>query len=374
MVIAGAGVAGLEAAFALRELAHDRVAITLLDPRAEFVYRPMTVLEPFGYSAAKRYPLDEIAAHIGAELVHDGFRWVEPDSREAHAEGGLTLPYDALVLAMGARPHARFKHALTIDDRVLDQQLEGVIRDVEGGYARRLAFLIPVPMAWPMPIYELALMTAQRAFEMNVDTSITIVTPEDAPLALFGTTVSEAIASLLSKRGIETVTSAHPEVLEAGRVLIRPGERSLEVDRIIALPQLFGPPAAGVGQRARDGFLAIDEHCRVRGLEWVYAAGDATNFSVKLGGVAAQQADTAATSIAALAGVPVESTTFHPRVRAVLLGGDRPLYLSAYVTGGHGSSSEISETPSWSPATKIDARYLAPYLDARDRVAGGVES
>jgi hypothetical protein len=39
------------------------------------------------------------------------------------------------------------------------------------------------------------------------------------------------------------------------------------------------------------------------------------------------------------------------------------------VTGGHGSSSQISEEPTWSPPMKIAAKYLAPYLELRDRVA-----
>jgi hypothetical protein len=99
----------------------------------------------------------------------------------------------------------------------------------------------------------------------------------------------------------------------------------------------------------------------------VYAAGDATDFAVKLGAIAAQQADTAAEAIAALAGAEVNPGPFHPTVHAILLGGDKPLYLSAHITGGHGSSSEISETPSWSPAGKISAKYLAEYLNARDR-------
>src|SRR5207248_11771077 len=68
-------------------------------------------------------------------------------------------------------------------------------------------------------------------------------------------------------------------------------------------------------------------------------------------------------------GAPVEPKPFHPVVHAILLGGDKPLYMSAQITGGQGSSSEIGEEPTWSPPTKIAARYLAPYLEERDRVA-----
>jgi sulfide:quinone oxidoreductase len=372
VVIAGAGVAGLEAALALRELAGGRVSTTLLAGSSEFVYRPMTVREPFGYSLAKHYRLDEIASDIGADLVQDNFKWLDPATRAVHTETGRKLEYDALVLAMGARLYPRFEYALTIDDRELDQQLHGLIQDIEDGYVHRIAFVSPTPMPWPMPMYELALMTARRAYDMNTDLSVTIVTPEEAPLALFGEAVSEGVEKLLEERGILTITSAHAEVPERGRVSIRPGDRQLHVERIVALPQLFGPSTPGVPKNSSDGFIPVDKHCAVHGLDQVYAAGDATDFPVKLGGIAAQQADTAAAAIAAHAGVQVEQRPFAPEVHAILLGGDRPLYLSAKITGGHGSNSQLSDTPSWSPPTKIFAKYLGPYLDARDRVAGGL--
>jgi hypothetical protein len=53
----------------------------------------------------------------------------------------------------------------------------------------------------------------------------------------------------------------------------------------------------------------------------------------------------------------------------MLVGGQKPLYLTAHITGGHGSSSEVSETPTSSPAAKIVAKYLAPYLESWDRAA-----
>ncbi len=369
VLLAGGGVGALEAALALRELAGDRVAVTMLAPEAEFIYRPMRVREPFAYSAARRYPLDAIARDLGLDLVQDSLKRVHPEARVVHTEGGQQLAYDALLLATGARLRPRFKHALTLDDRELDEQLHGLIQDVEGGYVRSLAFLVPSPMPWPLPVYELALMTARRAYDMGVDLSITIATPEDAPLALFGSAVSEAVQELLERHGVLTITSAHSEVTEPGLVSIHPGGRSLHVDRIVALPQLCGPATPGVPKDAPDGFVPVDVHCRVRGLERVYAAGDATDFPVKLGAIAAQQADTAAGAIAALAGAPIEPQPFHPLVHAILLGGEKPLYLSAHITGGHGSSSEVGDTPTWSPPTKIAAKYLAPYLDARDRIA-----
>ncbi len=365
VVIAGGGVAALEAALALRELAGDRVSLQIVAPNAEFAYRPMTVREPFAYASAQRYPLADIARDVGAELITDELSWVEPDKRVAHTAQGLELDYDALVLGLGARPRPPFSHVVTIDDRRMDELLHGIIQDVEGGYIHSLAFIAPARMAWPFPIYELALMTAQRAYDMNVSVTITVVTPEDAPLAIFGDTASHAVGELLANAGITTITSAYVQVAEAGKVSIHPGDRTLEADRVIALPELFGPSVRGLPV-AEHGFIPVDPHCQVRGVERVYAAGDATDFAIKQGGIASQQADAAAQAIAALAGADVTPKPFHPEIRGILLTGREPRYLTARITGGQGFSSQITDQPTWTPPTKIVAAYLAPYLERRD--------
>jgi sulfide:quinone oxidoreductase len=369
VLIVGGGVAALEAALALHELADERVATTLLAPEEEFVYRPWRVREPFSQGPAGHYRLGEIARDIGAKLIPDSFRWLDSGGRTVHTKAGEELCYDALLMALGARQRPRFTHALTLDDRHLDEQIHALIQDVESGYARKLAFLVPSQPGWPLPLYELALMTARRAKEMNQSISLTLLTPEDAPLAVFGSEVSQAVELLLEQNGILTISSMHCETPGPGEVALHPGRRSLSVDRVVALPELVGPAVPGVPRRSRSGFIPVDVHGRVPGLRHVFAAGDATDFAVKHGGIAAQQADVAAEAIAALAGAPVSPSKFHPMIRAILLGGDHPLYMSAHITGGHGSSSRISDQPLWSPPTKIAARYLSPYLEAFDPAA-----
>src|SRR5579875_1925535 len=364
VLIVGAGVAGLEAALALRELAGERVALELLAPEPEFVSRPLRVGEPFSRRAAQHVPLADIARDIGAELIPDSFARLERDPLTIHTAGGRRLRCDAALLALGARPQPAFAHALTLDDRRLDEQLHGLIQDIEADYIHSLAFLIPTHMAWPLPAYELALMTARRAWDMNINLSITIATAEDAPLAVFGEAASRAVGRLLEEHGVITLPSAHPETPAPGMVLIHPGSRTLRVDRILALPRLVGPPAPGVPKAGEQAFIPIDEHGRVVGLERVYAAGDAVEFPVKHGGLAAQQADAAAEAIAALAGADITPSEFHPRISGLLLGGRTPLYMRAHITGGHGGSSEVSDRPLWTPPTKIEARYLSPYLEA----------
>jgi sulfide:quinone oxidoreductase len=364
VVIAGGGVAALEAAMALREFAGARVSVQLVAPNAEFSYRPMSVREPFAYAPADEYPLAGIAADIGAELIVDEFAWVDPKQQIAHTAKDLQLGYDALLLALGAHMRAPFGHGLTIDDRRMDELLHGVVQDVEDGYVHSIAFVAPARMGWQLPLYELALMTAARAYDMDVHVDLTIVTPETAPLAIFGEEASKAVGELLSDAGITVVPSAHAQVPDEGQVVIRPGDTTLTVDRVIVLPELFGPSVRGL-PAGEHGFIAIDGYAKVRGVERVYAAGDAADFALKHGGLAAQQADAAAESIAALAGAPLTPRRFHGEIHGVLLTGRKPRYLTAHITGNRGYSSQITETATWMPATKIAAQYLAPYLARR---------
>jgi sulfide:quinone oxidoreductase len=365
VVIAGGGVAALETALALRDLAPHRVEVTVLAPDDEFVYRPMVVREPFGYSVARRYPLRPIVDDAGATLISGKLSWVDAASRVVHTDGGESLGYDALVLALGATVNKRYEHALTLDDRDLDETMHGLIQDVEGDYIHRLAFVAPGRIAWPLPLYEVAMMTAGRAYDMGITLQTTLVTPEDGPLAIFGGAASTAVGDLLAQARIEIVTSAYAEVPRSGEVVIHPGDRHLEVDRVVALPELFGPKVRGV-PHGEHGFIRVDPYCRVPDVERIYAAGDATEFPIKQGGIGAQQADTVAASIAALAGSPVEPTRFDPVVHGMLLTDGEPRYLTAHITGGQGFSSEITDAPTWSPPSKIAAKYLAPYLEKLD--------
>jgi sulfide:quinone oxidoreductase len=366
VLIAGGGVAALETLLALQALAPEQTEATVLAPNAEFVYRPMTVREPFAYPAAQRYELAPMVTDAGGKLVVDELGWVDPGKQIAHTSKGAEIEYDALVLALGARIHPRYAHAITIDDRKLEETFHGLIQDVEDGYVDSVAFVSPGRMAWPFPLYELALLTAGRAYDMGVELATTIITPEDSPLAIFGSAVSDAVAKLLEQAHIETICSGYAEIPSPGEIVINPGDRHMKVKRVVALPELYGPSVRGI-PLSQHGFLRVDVHCRVLDVEHVYAAGDATDFAVKYGGIAAQQADALAEAIAAEAGAPVSPQPFHPLIHGILLTADKPRYLTAQITGGQGFSSEISETPSWPEQGKIAAKYLAPYLGQLDR-------
>jgi CBS domain-containing protein len=91
----------------------------------------------------------------------------------------------------------------------------------------------------------------------------------------------------------------------------------------------------------------------------VFAAGDVTTFPVKQGGIAAQQAESAAHAIAAEAGVDVKPHRFRPVLRGYLLTGAEPQYLRRELRTG---LDTVSPDPLWWPPAKIVGRYLSPFL------------
>ncbi len=192
---------------------------------------------------------------------------------------------------------------------------------------------------------------------------LSLVTPEDAPLELFGTAASQATSALLEDHNVELRTGNYPAQFRAGRLALVPGG-SIRAERVVSLPRLGGPRLAGLPADA-EGFIPVDLHGRVDGQHDVYAAGDATNSPIKQGGLATQQADAAAAAIAAAAGAPVDPTPFRPVLRGLLLTGSAPRYMRAEVSGGRGEAWPVSEQPLWWPPSKIAGHWLAPYLALR---------
>jgi sulfide:quinone oxidoreductase len=151
VLVAGGGVAGLEALLALRDLAGERVELTLLSPEAEFVYRPMAVAEPFGRGRADRHPLADIASDVRAELIRGALVEVDPASRTAIASTGQRLSYDALLVAVGAAGEPAFRDVLTWTPKTDAELLGGLLRDLDEGYLKRVAFVVPPGWHGPCP-------------------------------------------------------------------------------------------------------------------------------------------------------------------------------------------------------------------------------
>ena len=133
--------------------------ITLLAPNEDLRYRPLAVDEPFARRGVRRYPLSTIARRTGADWVQDSAEWVDSQAQTVHTSGGLALPFDALLLAVGGRLVTPFEHVTVFDDAHADEAYHGLVQDLEEGYTRSVALIIPEGPAWLLPAYEFALMT-----------------------------------------------------------------------------------------------------------------------------------------------------------------------------------------------------------------------
>ena len=179
-----------------------------------------------------------------------------------------------------------------------------------------------------------------------------------------GRPASTAIRQLLDESGVSLLTSSYGAPGTPGRLEASPGNRAVAVDRIVTEPRLVGPSLRGIPS-GREGFIHTDAHGRVPGLDDVFAAGDATTFPVKQGGLAAQQADAVAEAIAASVGAEIDPQPFRPILRGTLLTGGPARYLRADISGGAGDDSIVSGEALWWPPNKLSGRYLAPYLSSQ---------
>jgi sulfide:quinone oxidoreductase len=370
VLVVGGGVAGLETVMALRALAGNRVNVKLLTPETEFVYRAMSVAEPFDLGTALRHPLDRVARDFDVELITDEVDLVTPGQERVFTRGDREIEYDALVLATGARPIPAWDHVLTFTGPRDSEPMGRLVHEVAGGAVESVAFVVPSGVTWPLPLYELALMTAHRASEAGREPLIAVYTPEREPLAIFGEDGWRDVAGQLSDAGVRVMrSSSETEVTPTGDIVI-PLEHPMRFERVVAVPRLEGTAPRGVPQDEK-GFIPIDAHGLVQGAEHVYAAGDGTDFPVKQGGIASQQADAVAEVIAKRAGAGVDPRPFRAVLRGRLLTGGEPRFLRADLSARAGGHSQASETPLWWPAAKIAGVHLAPYLAAQEMVAVG---
>ena len=358
VLIVGGGSAALEAAFRLQRVAEGRVDITILAPDEHFATQAMAVLVPFAAGHVPRESLARLASDADARLRHGRMASVDVEGHRVLTDDGEAISYDALLIAVGAVKHAPYPRALAFGSPGTEERMHGLIQDLETGYVRRIAFVVPAGASWPVPLYELALMTAERAYDMGESCDLVLVTAEDAPLALFGPDESRALTIRLAQAGVAVLTGLHADVPRPGLIELDPGGERLTVDRIVTLPTLEGPAVEGLPCDAR-GFLPVDEHGRVTGAPDIYAAGDATHHPIKQGGLACQQADAAAEAIAAQAGAAIHPQPYDAVLQGVLLTERAATAMRRDVGGAAGDD----DAALWWPPTKIAGRELIGHID-----------
>jgi sulfide:quinone oxidoreductase len=363
VLIAGGGFAALETALGLKALAEDRVRLTLVSPNPNVMHRPTATVEAFSDAAPVTYDLIAIAADLGATYHRAVLEAVEPERQFVALDSRQRLEYDVLVLAIGARAKVAIPGALTFRDQRDVPRFRVVLGELAAGAIRRLVFAVPSRDAWSLPVYELALLSAAHAAKHSVAVEIVVVTPEAAPLAVFGTQASRLVGEVLAERAIRFVGGSLPRGVRPDGSLALRFDLPVEADRVVAVPELRGPGIKGILAN-RSGFVPTDRDGRVTGLSHVYAAGDMTTFPIKQGGLAAQQADMVAHTIAETLGAPVKELHQSRILQARLLHGGGAVVLRTDLDAlGRPTGMMIEHRESRrAEDLKVFGRYLTPYL------------
>jgi len=342
VLIVGGGVAALEAAFALRLLAGDRVDLELLAPETRFFYQPQAVYEPFGGVRVHEFDLAEIAELLGAQLTLGGLASVATSSRVARTTRALRVPYDVLVVACGASPRSVLRDALTFRGPADTDRIATIARDAKRGEVEHITIAIPTRRTWPLPVYELAF-----GLRHHTHVPVSVATVESSVAPALGRAGSAHLSSLLEDSGIAVATNVDFDSWSSPGLTIAAPE--LWAERIHGLPA------------DDDGFLPTNGFGAVHGVRDVYAAGDITAYDVKHGSLAAAQADAAAEAIAARAGAPVGPSPCKPILHAHVACGAESFFVRRDLDSRL-DPGVVSAEPLWSPAGKIFARHLAPAL------------
>ena len=360
VVIAGGGIGALEGLLALQKLAADPLRISVLTATRHLTYRALSVAEPFGGDPAPRYDWQFIARDRGVRL-DPGHAWRRCGWRTGSSitRDGPPVHYDALLLALGAQPRVAVPGALTFAGPRDVAAVRDALEALDPGRRHVIAFVAGTGVAWTLPLYELALMTAEFGRRRELDLRIELVTRESEPLDIFGAEASAAVAGRLVSAGVHLRAGTFAQEYDDGRLWLEL-EGPLDADLAVALPLLEGPSIGGLPV-TEGGFIPVDAYGRVRGVEHVWAAGDMTSRPIKHGGLTAQQADVAAADIAArVAGSSKPVHPYRPDLRGLLLTGADPVFLER--RRGAPSRSEASSEFLWWPAHKVAGRHLAPYL------------
>ena len=170
VVVAGGGFAALEVVLGLRALAGSAARISLVSPDRVFAYRPAATLEAFSEVAPRGLDLGAIAADLGVRYHRARVESVGAARRRVRLGSGGRLIYDALVLATGARATVGVPGALTFRNQGDLPRFRHLLRELDARKLDAVVYAVPSGTSWPLPLYELALLSAARTRALRAGT------------------------------------------------------------------------------------------------------------------------------------------------------------------------------------------------------------
>lgn len=359
ILIVGGGVAALEACLALRWDRSCDAEVTLLTASRNFTFRALSVLEPFGLSAAPQFAIAEVISDCVSEIVYDELSSIDVDAREATTASGSKLKFDVAIVATGGSPHSKLDSAIIVGAPGWMGRMSIVVAQVDAGLVARIVFVMPEGASWVLPLYELAMFTADRARGRLRDIDVELIIPDANPLAEFGEQASARVVDLLIESGVRLARNCR--VVEyVDDVLTTDDGRTVNTGFVVALPEIRGNRIDGL-EHDREGFLPVDGYGLVSGTDCIYAAGDITDFRIKHGGIASQQANIAVQAIVEGHGGDADDRASKFKLEGMLLSPHEPTFMHS-VVGEHDTSLDALQPESFE---RITGKIFSKHLTAR---------
>ncbi|MCF6198413.1 MAG: FAD-dependent oxidoreductase [Hyphomicrobiaceae bacterium] len=288
ITIIGSGFGGLSAVREVRKR-DKKCEITLISPRADFIYSPSLIWIPTGLRTGKQItvPLQKFfkrmkVEHVAAEVsgLKDCGRMVETSAGE--------IANDGLIIASGSRFLKKlpgFEHALTLCEGVkAAEQIKARLEAMDGG---SIAFGFSGNPNDPLavrggPMFELmfGVETMLRRHKKRQNFDLKFFSPAPKPGIRLGEKAYNGLLKKIGQKGIEVASlGVKLERFEADKVVTQEGE--FTADLILFMPGMTGPGWLDNSElpRSKGGMIEADETTRVKGFEKVYVVGDSGNYA-----------------------------------------------------------------------------------------------
>jgi sulfide:quinone oxidoreductase len=285
VTIVGSGFAALTAARALHK-ARD-IQVTLVSPKAEFVYLPGIIWIPSGLRRAEdlRLPLDRFFRRMGVEHKAAEARGLSADGRVLETSAG-PIENDGLIIASGGRFIKKLpgiEHAITPCEGITAaERIRDRLRDMKGGVlALGFAGNPQEPQAMrggPMFEFLFGLDRQLRKEGRRDRFKLIFFSPADKPGNRLGPKAVAGLMAEMRKRDIETHLGHKIKGFSATGVTTEGGD--FAADLVLFMPGMTGNTWFDNTSlpRSPGGMIQANAQCRVAGLERVYVAGDSGSY------------------------------------------------------------------------------------------------
>ena len=286
ITIIGAGFAALTAIKEIRKR-DANCNITLIAPKAEFIYLPSLIWIPSGKRTGDdlRIDLKPFFNKHNVTFFQGIVTAIQDSGRTVVTDNG-NISNDALLIASGGRFIKKLpgiEHAITICEGIeAAEKMRDKIKAMDGGTIT-LGFggnpKEPSAMRGG-PMFELlfGLDTQLRQEGRRDKFNITFFSPAEKPGARLGSSAVKGILSEVKKRNINTLLGHKIKGFEENKVITEGGE--INTDLIIFMPGMTGPSFAANTEMplSPGGLIQSDMHCQVEDFKHVFVAGDAGSF------------------------------------------------------------------------------------------------